>query len=135
MKKEAPQGSTPCLSSKTKNVARWFCLQAEVSRVFQMLSQQPSPHACLVSLVSRLFPPSLLFPRVPRVRVRVRACSRSILYVYSLTSSTLTLSLLPFSLIKEINKEKFSPLYSPLSLPRSLRSLGISTIAHYVRLV
>nr|DAR19799.1 MAG TPA: hypothetical protein [Bacteriophage sp.] len=41
-----------------------------------------------------------------------------------------------FSLFqKKYIKKGPSPLYSPLSLPRSLRSLGISTIAHYVRLV
>lgn len=54
-----------------------------------------------------------------------------------LNSSSLTLALFPlFSLFqKKYIKKRPSPLYSPLSLPRSLRSLGISTIAHYVRLV
>ena len=54
-----------------------------------------------------------------------------------LNSSSLTLALFSlFSLFqKKYIKKRPSPLYSPLSLPRSLRSLGISTIAHYVRLV
>lgn len=61
------------------------------------------------------------------MRIRVRACSRSILYVYSLTSSTLTLPLLSFSLIKEIYKEKFSlspptPTLTPTTLARFARS-------------
>lgn len=121
----------PCLSSKTKNVACWFCLQVVVSHVFQMLFQQPrlSRLSRALSPTSRLSLASRLsFPLVPRFP-RLSRPSRVYAYAPALgvfSMSTLTLSLLSFSLIKEIYKEKFS-----LSPPTP--TLTLTTLARFAR--